>query len=44
MIDFSKARPSSQPLTHTKAWELGNQEDGYLWGLANLIRAWEGLL
>ena len=44
MIDFSKARPSSQPLTHTKAWELGNQEDGYLWGLANLIRAWEALL
>lgn len=44
MIDFSKARPASQPLTHTKAWELGNQEDGYLWGLSNLIRAWEGLL
>ena len=41
MIDFSKARPAKAPLTHTAAWELGNQEDGYLFGLSNLIRVWE---
>ena len=43
MIDFSKARPAKAPLTHTAAWELGNQEDGYLVGLTNLIRVWEGI-
>ena len=41
MIDFSKARPAKAPLTHTAAWELGNQEDGYLFGMSNLIRVWE---
>jgi len=43
MIDFSKARPASRPLLHTIPWELGNQEDGYLFGLSNLIRLWERL-
>jgi len=43
MIDFSKARPSSQRLTHTLPWELGNQEDGYLWGLQNLTRLWDSI-
>jgi len=43
MIDFSKARPAKAPLTHTATWELGNQEDGYLFGLSNLIRVWEAL-
>jgi len=41
MIDFSKARPSSRKLTHTEPWQLGNQEDGYLHGLKNLIRIFE---
>jgi len=43
MIDFSKARPSSRQLTHTEPWELGNEEDGYLFGLDNLIRIWRDL-
>ena len=41
MIDFSKARPADRRLEHTRAWELGNQEDGYLTGLDNLIRCFE---
>ena len=43
MIDFSKARPAKAPLTHTAEWQLGNQEDGYLFGLTNMIRIWEGI-
>jgi len=43
MIDFSKARPAKAPLTHMADWQLGNQEDGYLFGLTNLIRIWEGI-
>ena len=43
MIDFSKARPAKAPLTHTAEWQLGNQEDGYLFGLTNMIRVWEGI-
>jgi len=41
MIDFSKARPAAHRLTHTEPWRLGNQEDGYLFGLRNLMRVWE---
>ena len=41
MIDFSKARPSERELTHEGPWELGNEEDGYLLGLRNLIRCFE---
>ena len=43
MIDFSKARPAKAPLTHMTDWQLGNQEDGYLFGLTNMIRIWEGI-
>ena len=43
MIDFSKARPAKAPLTHMADWQLGNQEDGYLFGLTNMIRVWEGI-
>ena len=43
MIDFSKARPAKAPLTHMTDWQLGNQEDGYLFGLTNMVRIWEGI-
>ena len=43
MIDFSKARASTRRLTHSDAWELGNEEDGYLSGMGHLIRLWTQL-
>ncbi|XP_061575414.1 inositol-trisphosphate 3-kinase Cb [Cololabis saira] len=39
MIDFGKTAPLPPPLTldHRTPWTEGNREDGYLWGLDNLI-------
>lgn len=39
MIDFGKTVPLPDPQTldHRTAWVEGNREDGYLWGLDNLI-------
>ncbi|XP_074874028.1 inositol-trisphosphate 3-kinase C [Carettochelys insculpta] len=39
MIDFGKTVPlaAGQTLTHRLPWVEGNREDGYLWGLDNLI-------
>ncbi|XP_056139109.1 inositol-trisphosphate 3-kinase Cb [Lampris incognitus] len=39
MIDFGKTVPLPAPLTldHRTPWVEGNREDGYLWGLDNLI-------
>ncbi|KAM6153665.1 inositol-trisphosphate 3-kinase C [Erethizon dorsatum] len=45
MIDFGKTvpLPDHQTLTHRLPWDEGNHEDGYLWGLDNLIRLLQGL-
>ncbi|KAI5623799.1 inositol-trisphosphate 3-kinase C [Silurus asotus] len=39
MIDFGKTVPiaENQSLDHRTPWKEGNREDGYLWGLDNLI-------
>ncbi|XP_060101503.1 inositol-trisphosphate 3-kinase B [Heteronotia binoei] len=39
MIDFGKTTPlpEGQVLQHNVPWVEGNREDGYLWGLDNLI-------
>ncbi|KAM9466155.1 inositol-trisphosphate 3-kinase A isoform 2-T2 [Clarias gariepinus] len=39
LIDFGKttALPAGQTLDHAKPWHEGNREDGYLWGLDNLL-------
>lgn len=39
IIDFAKSVrvPEDVTLNHRKPWELGNHEDGFLFGLDNLI-------
>uniref|UniRef100_A0A8C6SYT9 Kinase n=1 Tax=Neogobius melanostomus TaxID=47308 RepID=A0A8C6SYT9_9GOBI len=39
MIDFGKTVPLPEPhtLDHRTPWVEGNREDGYLWGLDNLV-------
>ncbi|XP_029900145.1 inositol-trisphosphate 3-kinase A [Myripristis murdjan] len=43
LIDFGKttALPEGQTLDHSIPWQEGNREDGYLWGLDNLIHTLE---
>ncbi|OWK15905.1 ITPKC [Cervus elaphus hippelaphus] len=45
MIDFGKtvALPDHQTLRHRLPWAEGNREDGYLWGLDNMICLLQGL-
>ena len=42
MIDFGKTVPVSDGifLNHRNEWTEGNHEDGYLWGLDNMIDVW----
>ncbi|XP_074075194.1 inositol-trisphosphate 3-kinase C [Macrotis lagotis] len=45
MIDFGKTvpLPAPQTLSHRLPWEEGNREDGYLWGLDNVIQLLDSL-
>ena len=38
MIDFAKTMLVDRKLNHRTAWSLGNHEDGYLYGIDNLIK------
>ncbi|XP_075956531.1 inositol-trisphosphate 3-kinase Cb [Anarhichas minor] len=46
MIDFGKTVPLPEPQTldHRTPWMEGNREDGYLWGLDNLIDIFSTML
>ncbi|XP_065139080.1 inositol-trisphosphate 3-kinase Cb [Paramisgurnus dabryanus] len=46
MIDFGKTvqLPPPQTLDHRTHWAEGNREDGYLWGLDNLIQIFGDML
>ncbi|XP_029373172.1 inositol-trisphosphate 3-kinase Cb [Echeneis naucrates] len=46
MIDFGKTVPLVDPQTldHRTPWVEGNREDGYLWGLDNLIDIFSSML
>ena len=46
LIDFGKTTPLPEGITvdHRKEWTLGNREDGYLFGLDNVIDVWENTL
>uniref|UniRef100_A0A3Q3X1J6 Kinase n=1 Tax=Mola mola TaxID=94237 RepID=A0A3Q3X1J6_MOLML len=45
IIDFGKttALPEGHTLNHDIPWQEGNREDGYLWGLENLIHTLESV-
>ncbi|XP_076369790.1 inositol-trisphosphate 3-kinase homolog isoform X2 [Tachypleus tridentatus] len=46
IIDFAKTKPLSEGvmIDHVKSWSVGNHEDGYLFGLDNLISILEDCL
>lgn len=46
MIDFAKTHqvPDGVTIDHRSPWRVGNHEDGYLIGLANLISSFKQLM
>lgn len=46
MIDFGKTRllPADTHITHSKPWIRGTHEDGYLFGLDNLILLFQEII
>ena len=38
------AVPQGRRIDHRSAWEVGNHEDGYLIGLANMRRLWRRMM
>ena len=46
MIDFANVSEvdASRPLTHRLPWEKGNREEGYLFGLDNLVQIFADLV
>lgn len=46
MIDFGKTSPlpKGMSVSHSKSWQRGNHEDGYLTGLGNLLELLESIL
>lgn len=46
MIDFAKTVrvPTNVQIDHRRSWQLGNHEDGYLFGLDNLISLLQDIL
>jgi 1D-myo-inositol-triphosphate 3-kinase len=46
MIDFGKTRllPNDIHITHLKPWIFGSHEDGYLFGLDNLISIFQEII
>lgn len=44
MIDFAKTTDTGKTITHDKMWVPGNEEDGYLIGIYNLIKIFKELI
>ena len=46
LIDFGKTKqlPENMKLDHRSEWHEGNREDGYLYGLDNMIDIWANMM
>ena len=45
LIDFAKTRrvEDGTELNHREKWQEGNHEDGYLFGIDNMISIWSDI-